>query len=86
MPGTLVMAGTPITSPPPSAKLVTIASDGRGAPDSTAGNIVSVIQTVLAAQLVGKAGLMETPAALPAVPATTAAPAAPATGDGSRRR
>jgi flotillin len=39
------------------AKLVTIATDGRGAPDSAANNIVSVIQTVLAAQLVGKAGL-----------------------------
>jgi flotillin len=61
------------------AKLVTIASDGRGAPDSAANNIVSVIQTVLAAQLVGRTGLVETqPSVAPA------APAAPAK-DGGRR-
>jgi len=41
------------------AKLVTISSDGKGAPDSATGNITSVIQTVLAAQLVGKAGLLD---------------------------
>jgi flotillin len=49
------------------AKLVTIASDGRGAPDSTANNIVSVIQTVLAAQLVGKSGLVDAPTLAPPV-------------------
>ncbi|MGN6391668.1 MAG: hypothetical protein ACTHM9_05400 [Gemmatimonadales bacterium] len=41
------------------AKLVTIASDGRGAPDSTANGIVGVIQTVLAAQLVGRSGVLD---------------------------
>jgi flotillin len=39
------------------AKMVTIAGDGgRGAPESTMSNISSVIQTVLAAQLVTKGG------------------------------
>jgi flotillin len=42
-----------------AAKLVTIASDGRGAPDSTANGIVGVIQTVLAAQLVGRSGVLD---------------------------
>ncbi|HKU62892.1 MAG TPA: hypothetical protein VJQ44_16880 [Gemmatimonadales bacterium] len=56
------------------AKLVTIASDGRGAPDSAASNIVSVIQTVLAAQLVGKAGLVEAPTLAPPVVAPIAQP------------
>jgi flotillin len=41
------------------AKLVTIASDGKGAADSTTNNITGVIQTVLAAQLVSRSGLME---------------------------
>ena len=41
------------------AKLVTIASDGRGAPESATGNIASVIQTVLAAQLVTRGGLLD---------------------------
>jgi len=45
------------------AKLVTIASDGRGAPDSTANGIVGVIQTVLAAQLVGRSGVLDGAAA-----------------------
>ncbi|GJG86657.1 hypothetical protein tb265_18380 [Gemmatimonadetes bacterium T265] len=42
-----------------SAKLVTIASDGRGAPDSATQNIAGVIQTVLAAQLVSRAGVLD---------------------------
>ncbi|GLC25312.1 hypothetical protein [Roseisolibacter agri] len=41
------------------AKLVTIASDGRGAPEATTGNIAGVIQTVLAAQLVTRGGLLD---------------------------
>ncbi|MBW8772939.1 MAG: hypothetical protein JF590_06595 [Gemmatimonadetes bacterium] len=42
------------------ARLVTIASgDGTGAADSATNNITQVIQTVLAAQLVGKSGLLE---------------------------
>ncbi len=41
------------------AKLVTIASDGRGAPDATANGIVGVIQTVLAAQLVSRSGVLD---------------------------
>ncbi|HZE74043.1 MAG TPA: hypothetical protein VE091_01965 [Gemmatimonadales bacterium] len=50
------------------AKLVTIAGDG-GAPDATVHQIGSVIQTVLAAQLIGRAGLLDSaPAVVPAVP------------------
>ncbi|AHG90556.1 hypothetical protein J421_3019 [Gemmatirosa kalamazoonensis] len=41
------------------AKLVTISSDGKGAADSTTNNITGVIQTVLAAQLVARGGLVE---------------------------
>jgi flotillin len=42
------------------ARLITISGggDGGGAPDATAGNITSVIQTVLAAQLVAKGNLL----------------------------
>jgi flotillin len=64
------------------AKLVTIASDGRGAPDAAANNIMGVIQTVLAAQLVGRTGLLESQTApSPAVP--TSVP--PAAKDGGKR-
>jgi flotillin len=41
------------------AKLVTIASDGRGAPDSATQSIAGVIQTVLAAQLVSRSGMLD---------------------------
>ncbi len=42
------------------AKLVTISGNGsEGAPEQTANNMISVIQTVLAAQLVGKGGMLE---------------------------
>src|SRR5690349_14131211 len=42
------------------ARLVTISGCGDGgAPDATAGNIASVIQAVLAAQLVAKGGLLD---------------------------
>jgi flotillin len=40
------------------AKMVTISSDGKGAAEGTTNNITSVIQTVLAAQLVTKSGLI----------------------------
>ena len=66
------------------AKLVTIASDG-GAPESTVQQIGSVIQTVLAAQLVGRAGLLDSapPIIAPAPPVT--APPATRPGDGAKR-
>ena len=41
------------------AKLVTISSGEHGAPETTTNNIVSVIQTVLAAQMVVKGGILE---------------------------
>jgi flotillin len=41
------------------AKLVTIAGGGIGAAEVTANNITSVIQTVLAAQLVSKSGILD---------------------------
>jgi flotillin len=41
------------------AKLVTIAGGGAGAPEVTTNNIASVIQTVLAAQLVARGGILE---------------------------
>jgi len=43
------------------SKLITITggSDGKGAPESTSNNISSVIQTVLAAQLVSKSNLLD---------------------------
>ena len=41
------------------AKLVTIAAGEGGAAQVATDNITSVIQTVLAAQLVGRAGLLE---------------------------
>src|SRR5207237_1958872 len=41
------------------ARLVTIAGGDMGAPESTTNNITSVIQTVLAAQLVAKGGLLD---------------------------
>jgi flotillin len=63
------------------ARLVTIASDGRGAPEATAGNIVGVIQTVLAAQLVGKSGLLDGGSASPA-----AAPRPAAADGGTAKR
>jgi flotillin len=56
-----------------SAKMVTIAGGGQGAPESTTSNITSVIQTLLAAQLVSRSGVLD-PAA-PAAPSPTAADA-----------
>jgi flotillin len=64
------------------AKLVTIAGDG-GAPDATVHQIGSVIQTVLAAQLIGRAGLLDSaPAVVPAVPLS---PAGVRPADGAKR-
>jgi flotillin len=64
------------------ARLVTIsgASGNGGAPDATAGNIASVIQTVLAAQLVTRGGLLDgasspEPQARIAVPSVATGPA-----------
>lgn len=42
------------------ARMVTIASGDEGAPQATTNNMVSVIQTVLAAQMVGKSGMLDT--------------------------
>ncbi|MFL5562019.1 MAG: hypothetical protein ACJ79K_11135 [Gemmatimonadaceae bacterium] len=52
------------------AKMVTISSggDGKGAAETTTNNIASVIQTVLAAQLVTRGGILDS-ATQPAVPA-----------------
>jgi flotillin len=41
------------------AKLVTISSGGERAPEATTSSITGVIQTVLAAQLVGRAGVLD---------------------------
>ena len=54
------------------ARLVTISSDGQGAPEATTGNITGVIQTVLAAQLVAKGGLLERETTNGAAPRTPA--------------
>ena len=59
-----------------SARLVTISGGDTGAPEATANNIISVIQTVIAAQLVTRGGMLDV-----AIPAATsdgaAAPAPP---------
>ncbi|HEV8125215.1 MAG TPA: hypothetical protein VGP80_13300 [Gemmatimonadales bacterium] len=47
------------------AKLVTIAGGGTGAPEQTTNNITSVIQTVLAAQLVARGGILDGVDAVP---------------------
>ena len=41
------------------SKLVTIASGEAGAPETTSNNITAVIQTVLAAQMVAKGGILD---------------------------
>ena len=41
------------------ARLVTISSGETGAAETTANNMVSVIQTVLAAQMVAKGGMLD---------------------------
>ena len=47
------------------AKLITMSQGEKGAPETTTNNIVSVIQTVLAAQMVAKGGLLGSEAAQP---------------------
>ncbi|HVZ34262.1 MAG TPA: hypothetical protein VG963_17665, partial [Polyangiaceae bacterium] len=57
------------------AKLVTIAGgEGGGAAQVAASNVTSVIQTVLAAQIVGRAGILEGPASAPAASVNGSAP------------
>jgi len=59
-----------------NAKMVTISGGGGpGAAEGTTNNIVSVIQTVLAAQMVTRGGILDN--AAPAEPAKEAAPIAP---------
>jgi flotillin len=62
------------------AKLVTISGGEKGAPETATNNMVSVIQTVLAAQMVAKGGLLNDPAA----PAARPEPPAPTGGNGER--
>jgi flotillin len=57
------------------AKLVTISNGGESAPESTTNSITGVIQTVLAAQLVGRAGLLD--GADPVPPIAPIVPPAP---------
>ncbi len=58
-----------------AARLVTISSGETGAPEMTTNNITSVIQTVLAAQMVGRGGILDGYApAITSVPVSTAAP------------
>jgi flotillin len=40
------------------ARMVTISNGDTGAPETTTNNMVSVIQTVLAAQMVGRGGML----------------------------
>ncbi len=54
----LPVIGPAIAEALAAAKLVTISGDG-GAPESTTQQITGVIQTVLAAQLVGQAGILD---------------------------
>jgi flotillin len=63
------------------AKLVTISGGETGAPETTTNNMMSVIQTVLAAQMVAKGGILNEPAPPPAPKPQQAAPAA---GNGER--
>jgi flotillin len=58
------------------AKLVTFAGGETGAPETTTNNIVSVIQTVLAAQMVTKGGLLDNPQKPEAKPASNGTQAA----------
>lgn len=62
------------------SKMVTISGGETGAPEATTNNMVSVIQTVLAAQMVAKGGILNEPAPPPAKPQ----PAPPAAGNGER--
>ncbi len=61
----LPVIGPAIAEALAAAKLVTISGDG-GAPEATTQQITGVIQTVLAAQLVGQAGILDRSAGTPA--------------------
>jgi flotillin len=58
------------------ARLVTISSGGENAAESTTNSITSVIQTVLAAQLVGRAGLLDGNGVTPVAPVPPVLPPA----------
>ncbi|MEP7345998.1 MAG: hypothetical protein ABI877_12055 [Gemmatimonadaceae bacterium] len=60
-----------------SARLVTISGGETGAPEGTANNIVSVIQTVIAAQLVTRGGILDTTASPVPSDGNSATPPAP---------
>jgi flotillin len=60
-----------------TAKLITISGDGAGAPETATNNIASVIQTVLAAQLVTRGGMLDSNPPAPAAAIAAAAPVAP---------
>ncbi|HEX6815159.1 MAG TPA: hypothetical protein VF102_05755, partial [Gemmatimonadaceae bacterium] len=69
------------------AKMVTISGGaGGGAPETTTNNIASVIQTVLAAQLVARGGILDTATPATVLPPVVSAPNGPrdtTAGDGS---
>jgi flotillin len=50
------------------ARLITISSGEKGAPETTTNNIASVIQTVLAAQMVARGGILDGAVPPPAAP------------------
>jgi len=56
------------------AKLVTISGGDKGAPETTTNNMMSVIQTVLAAQMVAKGGILNEPQPAAAPAAVVPAP------------
>jgi flotillin len=63
------------------ARLVTISSGDTGAPEATANNMVSVIQTVLAAQMVARGGILNEP-----IQAASKPPLVPPGGGNGERR
>jgi flotillin len=67
------------------ARLVTVSSGDVGAPETATNNIVSVIQTVLAAQMVGRGGILDNTPQAPAAAPPPPAPAAPAPASGTKR-
>jgi flotillin len=58
------------------ARMVTIAGGGAGAPEQTTNNIASVIQTVIAAQLVARGGALDGATGAGTAPVLASAPAA----------
>ena len=55
----LPLLGPAIAAALGEAKMVTIAGGDSNAPETTTNNMVSVIQTVLAAQMVAKGGMLD---------------------------